>query len=88
MSLLVNAVMDYGFINYVMNNNVQSTWIWDLFFIADFLIMAAALYWYNRHHISREHIVKMIRCLRYLTLFFSRWDECFVCIREDVRLTK
>jgi hypothetical protein len=54
MSLLVNAVMDYGFINYVMNNNVQSTWIWDLFFIADFLIMAAALYWYNRHHISRE----------------------------------
>ncbi len=49
-----NAVADFGFINYVMNNNVESTWIWDLFFIGDFLIMAAALYWYNRHYISRE----------------------------------
>jgi hypothetical protein len=54
MSLLVNAVADFGFINYVMNDNVESTWIWDLFFIADFLIMAAALYWYNRYYISRE----------------------------------
>jgi uncharacterized membrane protein len=54
MSLLVNAVADFGFINYVMNNNVESTWIWDLFFTADFLIMAVALYWYYRHYISRE----------------------------------
>jgi hypothetical protein len=54
MSLLVNAVADCGFINYVMNNNVESTWIWDLFFVADFLLKAAALYWYNHHYISKE----------------------------------
>jgi hypothetical protein len=53
-SLLVLAIADFGFINYVMNNNLESTWIWDLFFISDFLIMAAALYWYNRHYIPRE----------------------------------
>ena len=53
-SLLVNAFADYGFVNDVMNNNMENIRVWDLFFIADFLILAAALYWYNRYHVTRE----------------------------------
>jgi hypothetical protein len=53
-SLLVNAFADYGFVNDIMNNNMENTWVWDLFFIADFLILAAALYWYNRYYVTRE----------------------------------
>src|SRR5207245_7637517 len=53
-SLLGNAFADYGFVNDVMNHNMENTWVWDLFFIADFLILAAALYWYNRYYVTRE----------------------------------
>lgn len=53
-SLLVNAFADYGFVSDVINNNMKNTWFWDLFFIADFLILAAALYWYNRYYVTRE----------------------------------
>ena len=38
-SLLVNAFADYGFVNDVMNNNMENIRVWDLFFIADFLIL-------------------------------------------------
>jgi hypothetical protein len=53
-SLLVNAFADYGFVSDVINNNMENTWVWDLFFIADFLILAAALYWCNRYYVTRE----------------------------------
>ena len=53
-SLLVNALADYGFVNGVMNNNTGNRWVWDLFFISDFLIIVAALYWYNRYYVMRE----------------------------------
>jgi hypothetical protein len=43
-SLLINALADYGFVNDVLNDNTENKWIWDLFFISDFLIIAAALY--------------------------------------------
>jgi hypothetical protein len=54
LSLLINALADYGFVNDVMNNNTGNKWIWDLFFISDFLIIAAALYWYNRYYVTRS----------------------------------
>ena len=39
-SLLVNALADYGFVNDVMNDNTANRWVWGLFFISDFLIIA------------------------------------------------
>jgi len=54
LSLLINALADYGYVNDVMNNNTENRWVWDLFFISDFLIIAAALYWYNRYYVTRE----------------------------------
>jgi len=53
-SLLINALADYGVVNDIMNDNTGNRWIWDLFFISDFLIIAASLYWYNRYYVTRE----------------------------------
>jgi len=56
-SLLVNAIADNGYtIQFI--DGVPSAMPWDLFYIADFIIMAGALYWYNKYHIS-EHVLKM-----------------------------
>lgn len=56
-SLLVNAIADNGYtIQFI--DGTPSAMPWDLFYIADFMIMAGALYWYNKYHIS-EHILKM-----------------------------
>jgi len=41
-----------------VGGNSQNFWIWDLFYIADFIVMAAALFWYNRYHISRTVSIK------------------------------
>lgn len=55
-SLLVNAFADNGYtIQYI--DGMPSALPWDLFYIADFIIMSGALYWYNKYHIS-EHILK------------------------------
>lgn len=54
LSLLINAIADDGFVNDVASGNSHNLWFWDLFFITDYLIMAAALYWYNRFHISSK----------------------------------
>jgi hypothetical protein len=55
-SLLVNAIADNGYtIQYI--DGMPSAIPWDLFYIADFIIMSGALYWYNKYHIS-EHILK------------------------------
>jgi hypothetical protein len=32
----------------------QNLWLWNLFYITDFVIMAAALFLVNRFHISNE----------------------------------
>jgi hypothetical protein len=56
LSLLVNAIADTGYtIDYF--NGSASALPWDLFYIADFIIMSGALYWYNRYHIT-DHISK------------------------------
>jgi hypothetical protein len=54
LSLLVNAIADDGFANDVVSGNFHELLFWDLFFITDYLIMAAALFWYNRFHIPNE----------------------------------
>jgi hypothetical protein len=54
LSLLVNAIADDGYVNDFVNENQQNLWIWDLFYVTDFIIMAGALFWYNKFHISDE----------------------------------
>ena len=54
LSLLVNAIADDGFANDVVSGNSHNLLFWDLFFITDYLIMASALFWYNRFHMSNE----------------------------------
>ncbi|MGG6460880.1 MAG: hypothetical protein ACM3JQ_05580 [Candidatus Eiseniibacteriota bacterium] len=56
LSLLVNAIADDGYVRDFVNHNVHNLWFWDLFYVADFIIMAGALYWYNRFHISSKLI--------------------------------
>ena len=54
-SLLVNAVADNGYtIQFI--DGTASAMPWDLFYIADFIIMSGALFWYNKYHIS-DHIL-------------------------------
>lgn len=54
LSLLVNAVADDGYVYDFIKGDSQNLWIWDLFYVTDFIIMAAALFWYNKFHISNE----------------------------------
>lgn len=54
LSLLINAIADDGYVNDFVNGNSQGLWIWDLFYVTDFIIMSAALFWYNKFHISNE----------------------------------
>ena len=51
LSLLVNAIADDGYLIDFVNGNSQHLIFWDLFYIADFIIMAGALFWYNRYHV-------------------------------------
>jgi hypothetical protein len=52
MSLLINAIADDGYLIDFVNGNSQHLIFWDLFYVMDFIIMAGALFWYNRYHIT------------------------------------
>jgi hypothetical protein len=52
LSLLVNAVADDGYVRDFVNSNFHNLWFWDLFYATDFIIMAGALFWYNRFQIT------------------------------------
>lgn len=54
LSLLVNAIADDGYVYDFVNGDSQNLWIWDLFYVTDFIIMSGALFWYNKFHISNE----------------------------------
>ena len=54
LSLLINAIADDGYVHDFVNGNLQNIWVWNLFYVTDFIIMAGALFWYNRFHISDE----------------------------------
>jgi hypothetical protein len=56
LSLLVNAIADNGYTNDYINGSASAL-PWDLFYIADFIIMSGALFWYNKYHIT-DHISK------------------------------
>jgi hypothetical protein len=62
LSLLINAVADDGYVRDFVSYNYHNLWFWDLFYVADFIIMAGALYWYNRFHISSNLIKNKQNC--------------------------
>src|SRR5919198_2709152 len=52
LSLLINAIADDGYLIDFVNGNSQHLIFWDLFYVADFIIMTGALFWYNKYHIT------------------------------------
>ena len=54
LSLLINAIADDGYVVDFISDNSENLWIWELFYFADFIIMSAALFWYNKFHISNN----------------------------------
>ena len=53
LSLLVNAVADERYVNDFVNT-ADNRSFWNIFYVTDFIIMAGALFWYYRFHISPE----------------------------------
>jgi hypothetical protein len=49
LSLLINAIADEGYVKDFVNGRVQNLLFWDMFYATDFIIMAGALFWYNRY---------------------------------------
>jgi hypothetical protein len=62
LSLLINAIADDGYVIDFVNGNSHHLIFWDLFYVTDFIIIAGALFWYNRYHItsSRNSTKSMI----------------------------
>jgi hypothetical protein len=54
LSLLVNAIADEGYVNDFVNGHLHNLLFWDMFYVTDFIIMAGALFWYNKFHILHE----------------------------------
>ena len=52
LSLLINSIADDGYLIDFVNRNSQHLIFWDLFYVMDFIIMAGALFWYSRFHIT------------------------------------
>ena len=48
LSLLINAIADDGFVHHFLEGNTKEMWIWDLFFMTDYIVLVGAFYWYNR----------------------------------------
>ncbi|MGI9012084.1 MAG: hypothetical protein ACR2F1_12990 [Nitrososphaeraceae archaeon] len=55
LSLFINAIADDGYAIDFVNGNSENLWVWELFYVADFIIMSGALYWYNKFHISHHN---------------------------------
>ena len=48
LSLLINAIADDGFVHHFLEGNTKEMWIWDLFFMTDYIVLVGAFYWYNK----------------------------------------
>jgi hypothetical protein len=50
LSLLVNAIADDGFVHHFLQGSTKDIWVWDLFYLSDYIILVGAFYWYNRFY--------------------------------------
>ncbi|HEX5981470.1 MAG TPA: hypothetical protein VFY77_02280 [Nitrososphaeraceae archaeon] len=55
LSLFINAIADDGYVIDFISSNSENLWVWELFYFVDFIIMSAALFWYNKFHISNNN---------------------------------
>lgn len=53
-ALLLSAIADDGYVIDFVNGHFKHLVFWDLFYVTDFIIMAAALFWYNRYYIISD----------------------------------
>jgi len=53
-SLLLSAIADNGYVIDFVNGHFEHLVFWDLFYATDFIIMAGALFWYNRYYIISD----------------------------------
>jgi hypothetical protein len=49
-SLLINAIADDGFVHHFLEGSTKEMWIWDLFFMTDYIILVGAFCWYNKFY--------------------------------------
>ena len=54
LSLLINAVADEAYVNDYVRGKINHLLFWNIFYITDFIIMAGALFWYYKFHVSPE----------------------------------
>jgi hypothetical protein len=52
LSLLINAVADEAYVNDYVKGHLHNLLFWNIFYVADFIIMAGALFWYYKFHVS------------------------------------
>jgi hypothetical protein len=55
LALFINAIADDGYVIDFISGNSENLWIWELFYFADFILMSAALFWYNKFHITNNN---------------------------------
>ena len=53
-SLLLSAIADDGYVLDFVNGHFRHLVFWDLFYVTDFIIMAGALFWYNRYYMISD----------------------------------
>ncbi|HEY7573493.1 MAG TPA: hypothetical protein VH796_19195 [Nitrososphaeraceae archaeon] len=53
-SLLLSAVADDGYVIDFVNGHFKHLVFWDLFYVTDFIIMAGALFWYNKYYLISD----------------------------------
>jgi hypothetical protein len=54
LSLLINAVADEAYVNDYVKGHLHNLLFWNIFYVTDFIIMAGALFWYYKFHVSPE----------------------------------
>ena len=54
LSLLISAVADERYVNDFVNGRLHNLLFWNVFYVTSFILMAGALFWYYRFHISPE----------------------------------
>jgi hypothetical protein len=52
LSLLINAMADEGYLNDFVGRRLHHLLFWNIFYVTDFIIMAGALFWYYKFHIT------------------------------------
>jgi hypothetical protein len=61
LSLFINAIADDGYLIDFVNGNSQHLIFWDLFYVMDFIVMAGALFWITKYHVSSSRRSKIIK---------------------------